>query len=102
MTDLEQTAREVVEEIKCHVRHESLADVNWLLVRQSIAKALRAVREADAKVVEAEPELPGEVSAAVKEHIARFGDEGIKEVCRAVVRATKHNIAAAIRRQGVK
>ena len=37
-------ARAVTEQLKIHVRHDSIANVNWLLVTDAIAMALQAER----------------------------------------------------------
>jgi hypothetical protein len=51
MTD-EMIARTIAEQIKVHVRADSVGNVNWSLVRLVIAQALAAQRERDAKIAE--------------------------------------------------
>ena len=52
MTTPHQRAREIVERMKVHIRRDSLANVNYLLVTELIAAALEEEIEACAKVAE--------------------------------------------------
>lgn len=42
---IDERARELVEDIKLHSRQDSLANVNWLIVRGLIATAIREAEE---------------------------------------------------------
>lgn len=70
---------------------DKLAD---FAARAILALVAPHVREECAKIADAEPELPGDMPDEVKEGFRTIGPE---EACRAIVRATKASIAAAIR-----
>jgi hypothetical protein len=85
LTDLEMESWRIVN------RHMNSTDRNYDAMRETILEALKAVREADAKVADAAAKCADDVVS-----VPGYSDE-VKVGVESTLRRTAENIAAAIR-----